>query len=91
MKTPIKDRIAASIRRHGGFIQYHALAEEVFPRDQFPRAWNYPTRGGPPGCYMALSRAISRHGFYIHYPPSSPVVYSLVMMGRANSTGDGKP
>lgn len=62
-------------------MQFYDLAKAVFPRDQFPNAWNYPTRGGPPGCYMVLSRAIREHGFYIcHDGPA--VIYATVGLGE---------
>lgn len=85
--TPIKERIRNAILRHGkgGFIVYHELAEHVFPKDEYPRAWNYPTRGGPPGCYMVLSKAIREHGFYIGYDGPA-VVYATVGLGANKGT-----
>lgn len=82
--APIKDRICRAIRLHGqsGFIQYYDLAKHVFPKDQFPRAWNYPTRGGPPGCYMVLSRAIREHEFSINFENADAVVYATVGLGK---------
>ena len=63
----IKCRIIDAIKEHGraGYIQYHKLAELVFPESDFPNAWRKPNRGGPPGCYMVLTRALDRYGFYI--------------------------
>lgn len=83
MGEKIKDRITQAIREHGegGFLVYHKLADHVFPRADYPRAWNSPTRGGPPGCYMALSRAIREHDFYIHYGGDA-VVYATVGYGK---------
>lgn len=87
-KKPIRDRILSALKSNGGRMQYYYLAQAVFPRDQFPRAWGYPTRGGPPGCYMALSRAIDRHGFRIDYPEGrGGVVHSMVSIGRAIAEG----
>ena len=60
---PIKERIKDALREHGGRMRYSDLAIAVFPEEEFPRAWNYSSNGGPPGCYMALSAAIKRHGF----------------------------
>lgn len=79
-KVKIKERIANALREHGecGFMPYHRLARYVFPEDEYPRAWNYPTRGGPPGCYMVLSRAIREHDFYISYGDAKNVVYPTV-------------
>jgi len=58
MKTPIKERIRTAIQAAGGRLEYYALAIEVFPQDEYPRAFGYSINGGPPGCYMSLSRAI---------------------------------
>lgn len=74
----IKDRIMTALQNNGGRLVYWKLAEEVFPKDQYPRAWNYPTRGGPPGCYMVLSRAIREHDFGTHFDSDAPVVYSEI-------------
>lgn len=63
--VPIRDRIALALK--GGPLNYWDLARAVFPEADFPRAWRYPTRGGPPGCLMALSSALRRHGFRIDY------------------------
>lgn len=83
-KATIKDRICSALKEHGdgGFLVYHKLAEEVFPRADYPNAWNYPTRGGPPGCYMVLSRAIREHGFSIHFDDAPAVVYATVGLGQ---------
>jgi len=85
MTAPIKDRIIAAIQANGGAIGYYDLAHAVFPRDQYPRAFSYPTKGGPPGCYMALSRAIDRHGFCLRFSSEkgAGVVHSTVTLGRA--------
>ena len=77
---PISDRISAAIKANGGQIKYYDLAQVVFPRDHYPQAYGSPTRGGPPGCYMALSRAIREHGFRIDHREA--VVHSIVSMGR---------
>jgi len=53
----IKDRIRDALRN--GPMDYRDLAMTVFPVDQYPNAFRYQPNGGPPGCYMALSRAIS--------------------------------
>ena len=85
---PIRDRILAALKSNGGRMQYYHLARAVFPEDEFPLAWGRPTRGGPPGCYMALSRAIDRHKFRIDYPEGKGgVVHSMVSIGRAIAEG----
>ena len=65
----IDARIDRALKDHGdkhGLIEFSRLATLVFPKDQYPRAGGKPTRGGPPGCFMALSSAIRRYGFYDH-------------------------
>jgi hypothetical protein len=57
--APIKERILRAYR-HG--IEYHELARLVFPEADYPRAFNGATKGGPPGCYMALSKALRELG-----------------------------
>ena len=81
-KKPIKDRIADALKSSGGKMQYYDLARVVFPESEYPRAFGYPTKGGPPGCYMALSRAIEKHGFRIRFDPGkrSGVVHSTVSL-----------
>lgn len=60
---PIRQRIIDALdAAPGNTLSYHALAHSVFPRDQFPRAWRHRAGGGPPGCFMALSSALRRHG-----------------------------
>lgn len=81
-KVKIKDRISAALRAAGGTMKYHRLAEKVFPQDDYPNAWNYPTKGGPPGCYMVLSRAIREHGFSIDFAGARAVVHTTVGLGK---------
>jgi len=52
----LKDRIRTALA--GGKRTYFDLANEVFPHEHYPRAFRYQANGGPPGCYMALSRAL---------------------------------
>lgn len=80
-KTKIKDRITAALKKNGGRMPYWKLADAVFPKDQYPHAWGSPNRGGPPGCYMALSRAIREHGFSISGFRYG-VVHSEVSLGK---------
>lgn len=37
---------------------YHELMRTVFPQSEYPRAYEYSANGGPPGCAMALGKAI---------------------------------
>jgi hypothetical protein len=65
---PIAVRIARVLlakRAAGEFtVHFVDLEREVFPFEHFPRAANYSSNGGPPGCRMALSKAIRRYGFF---------------------------
>jgi hypothetical protein len=81
-KTKIKDRITAALKENGGRMPYWKLADAVFPTDQYPRAWERPTRGGPPGCYMVLSRAIREHGFSMHFGDAKAVVHTVIGLGK---------
>ena len=81
---PIKQRIIDALRANGGRMEYHALLRAVFPPHHFPRAFERPTRGGPAGCSMALSRAISRYGFHMAWPDRDcGVVHTTISLGRA--------
>lgn len=59
MKKPrlpkIRERIRAALA--DGPRTFFEVAIDVFPAEHFPRAFEYQANGGPPGCYMALSRA----------------------------------
>lgn len=55
---PIKDRIVAALREHEEQeMTYFELAKLVFPDH---KSWKYQGNGGPPGCYMSLTRAITK-------------------------------
>ncbi|WP_186083622.1 hypothetical protein [Burkholderia gladioli] len=61
----LKDRIRAALAAapRGEMVvprsmTFAALAQEVFPEEHFPKAFRYQANGGPPGCYMALGRAV---------------------------------
>jgi len=60
MKMKIKDRIRAALSN--GRLSYFELAYQVFPQDDYPKAFRYQANGGPPGCYMALSKALREMG-----------------------------
>lgn len=70
---PIKGRIEEVLA--GGKTDYHALARLIFPDDITPRAWRYSSNGGPPGCYMALSRAIREMGLRESFSDHARYVY----------------
>lgn len=65
---PIRQRIREAFKPDAdGYMEYPNLARLVFPEDQYPRAFNYQMNGGPPGCYMALSKALRLMGTYEKY------------------------
>lgn len=55
----LQERIKASYRRG---IGYRELMREVFPEEQYPRAWRYQSNGGPPGCAMSFGKALKQLG-----------------------------
>ena len=58
-KRSLKQRIldAGPIGKH-----YYELMLEVFPPEDYPRAFEGAPRGGPPGCAMAFGRALRELG-----------------------------
>lgn len=60
--APIKERIRAALA--DGPKSYYQTMNEVFPEDQFPRAFRKPTKGGPPGCAFAFGRALRQMGVW---------------------------
>lgn len=62
MFVPLKERIMSELRRRRGRMQYHELMRAVFPLDEYPRAFRCAVQGGPPGCAMALGRALRELG-----------------------------
>jgi len=86
---PIRQRIIDALKQNGGRMEYHALLRAVFPPHQFPRAFDRPTRGGPPGCSMALSAAITKHGFHMAWPEDrrAGVVHTTISIGSAMKGG----
>lgn len=64
---PIKERIRRALRVHGD-LSFHRLADIVFPESEYPNAGRYAVQGGPPGCYMALSRAVREMELHVSFP-----------------------
>ena len=62
-KLPIKDRIQAALVAAGGSMRFDQLADNLYPD---PASHHAPSRGGPPGCYRALSAALDKHNFAQH-------------------------
>ncbi len=75
-KLPIADRIDAALRN--GPLSYTDLWNKVFPSAEFPRRGGTPSRGGPPGSYMALSRAIDKGGFHWKVPEGGTLAIRIV-------------
>ncbi len=73
-KIKITDRIRAAMDGKRK-MQYHDLMRAVFPHDQYPRAWNYQSNGGPPGCAMAFGAALRRMGMFDSGMGSARMVY----------------
>src|SRR5690606_37853484 len=67
-------------------MRYDDLARKLFTND---RAWRHPTRGGPPGCYMALSAALRRGGFYIKYTGKGVGGRLVLPRKRPNQSSEG--
>jgi hypothetical protein len=56
----LDDRIRDALQ--DGPLDTYSLAGIVWPTEQFPRAWNYQSNGGPPGWVLPLGKAIKRMG-----------------------------
>ncbi len=57
-RIPIKQRIVTALQENNGILEYQSLLYIVFPPDQYPGAYRNSSNGGPPGCAMALGRAL---------------------------------
>lgn len=79
-KLPIVERIDAALRN--GPLSYTDLWNRVFPAVDFPRRGGTPSRGGPPGSYMALSRAIDKYGFKWNIPDEDGTLATRIVYPR---------
>jgi hypothetical protein len=70
----IEDRIKNALEDRKS-AKYWELMNAVFPPDQYPKAYNYSSNGGPPGCSMAFNKAIKKMGGNWYGMGSSRVVY----------------
>ena len=59
-RTPIRQRVITAL--WDGALTYDQLAQRVFPPRENPQAWRCAAQGGPPGCFMALSRTLRELG-----------------------------
>lgn len=80
---PIAERIDTALKN--GPLHYTDLWDKVFPADDFPRRGGTPSRGGPPGSYMALSRAIDKYGFRWSVPDGQKLAGRIVYPRRKRS------
>jgi hypothetical protein len=55
-------------------MKYWDLMCDVFPQDEYPKAWNYSSNGGPPGCCMALGAALRKMGAHVWGMGSDKIV-----------------
>lgn len=55
LKQRILDALKAAPRKR---MNYHDLAEQLWPPAAHPKAWNYSSNGGPHGWAMPLGRAL---------------------------------
>lgn len=61
-RVHIRDRIITALLVAGSEMRYHELMRKVFPPEKYPKAWNYQSNGGPPGCAMAFGKALRNTG-----------------------------
>ncbi len=59
MRTPLRQRIQEAYEPG---IDYHQLMRRVFPPEHYPKAWNYSSNGGPPGCAMTFGKGLREMG-----------------------------
>lgn len=71
----IIERIRKAFGANERQLAYFELALRVFPPEEYPRAWRYRVKGGPPGCYMALTRAINRMGLTVTHDGGQRTVF----------------
>ena len=71
MPKPIKERIQDAFKSGERELHFYDLAARVFPENEYPKAWRYSSNGGPPGCAMALGRAIREMGLDVRHVEGS--------------------
>lgn len=85
MKLPIKQRILNALQENGESLEYQSLLYLVFPSEEYPRARRNSSNGGPPGCAMALGRALRDMDYQIF---DSNHAYGRTISIRKNSHGE---
>lgn len=70
-----KEKLSEAVLRHfkelekgHTFVRYTSLLQAVFPPEEYPRAWNYKTGGGPPGVAMVFGKALRDAGLMRYRP-----------------------
>lgn len=61
-KKPFAERVDDALG--GRTMAFEQLALVLYPD---PKSHRYQSNGGPPGCYMALSRGLRLGGFFVSY------------------------
>lgn len=57
---PLHLRILSALStHHRGQASYYGLMRDVWPPEQFPRAYRHSVNGGPPGVAMSFGRALN--------------------------------
>ena len=68
----LDDRIRDALA--DGPMEQYDLAREVWPPDDYPRAWRGAISGGPPGLVLPLGRAIKRMGLVTWFQDRRKIV-----------------
>lgn len=77
----LEQRIRAAMRGRE-LANYWCVMREVFPAEQYPRAWRYSQNGGPPGCAMAFGAAIRRMGGHWNQADADRRLYIPATTGK---------
>jgi hypothetical protein len=89
VRLPIAERIRAAMAGRTS-ASYFDILRATFPSDQYPRATNYATGGGPPGACMAFGAAVRRMGgSCYHRANGERVVYLPNVRGHRFRTRHG--
>ena len=75
------ERIRAAFKPGERRVEYYTLARRVFPVEDYPRAWEYQSNGGPPGLVLTFSPALKRAGCDTHWDGCRRYVYVPVDRG----------
>lgn len=84
-RKTLPERIDEVLAQHfGGKLSYYDLAISLWPTRE---SHSYSSNGGPPGCYMALSAALRRGGFFVsgEYGAGNRIVHSRKPLQQGGS------